>query len=84
MAWERYYVDERIGCIAVRDRRMDSEDEPGLDPDTVGVVKYWHGEREEVELCPTCHHRRPSRWILPDKIKKEAHELCDSMNRSGQ
>lgn len=39
---ERYYVDERVGCIAVRDRTLDNE-EPGLHSDTTGVVKYWHG-----------------------------------------
>ena len=39
---ERYYVDKRVGCIAVRDRTLDN-DEQCLHPDTTGVMKYWSG-----------------------------------------
>lgn len=69
----RYYVDLRIGCVAVRDSMVE-EDTPGLYDDLAGVVKYWQGERTDgingVE------------WNVPDEIKREAEEFCKQLNES--
>ena len=76
---ERYFVDERGGCIAVRDREKTNPDYPGLHEDTTGVVKYWNGTPVS-KTCPTCKHTRSNGWEIPQAIKDEAQELCDSLN----
>ena len=43
----RYFVDERAGCVAVRDRDETEPDYPGLHCDTKGVVFYRHGRQVE-------------------------------------
>ena len=40
----RYFVDERSGCVAVRDKKYTDPEYRGLHDDTRGVVKYWQGE----------------------------------------
>lgn len=45
---DRFYVDKRVGCVAVRDRNVTEEyPTPGLHFDTIGVVAYWHGKWDE-------------------------------------
>lgn len=68
----RYYIDERCGCIAVRDRvTTPSPDQyPGLHSETPGVVKFWMGEN-------MLHG-----WQVTDAMKSEAMELCRKMNES--
>lgn len=74
---ERYYVDERVGCMAVRDRTQKS-DRPCLDDETVGVVKFWRG-CNVPDICPTCGHHS-SHWEVPEESRTEAHQLCAKMN----
>ena len=81
MGKERYYVDERICCIAVRDRTLDSEHEPGLHSYTTGVIQYWHGTQKEPTPCPTCGHKGLSPRMVSDDIKAEAEVLCNKMNK---
>jgi hypothetical protein len=40
---ERYIMDERIGCIAIRDRLNTNPDDRGLHEDTQGVVWFRMG-----------------------------------------
>lgn len=74
---ERYYVDERVGCMAVRDRTKKS-DRPCLDNETAGVVKFWRALRV-VDDCPTCGHRL-RRWKMSHEFRTEANLLCAKMN----
>ena len=43
MASERYFVDKRVGCVAVRDRELTNPDYPGLHADTPGVIAFYMG-----------------------------------------
>ena len=74
-----FFVDARVGCVAVRDRRLVDPDNYCLDSDTAGVRGYWHGERTEV-ACPTCGHRRFSGWQVSEASLKAAKQLCDNLN----
>lgn len=76
----RYFVDERVGCVAVRDRRfMAASGEPGLHPVSSGVVQYWHGVAVSSK-CPTCGQHIGSVWTVNDDDRKAAHVLCDELN----
>jgi hypothetical protein len=76
---DRYFVDERTGCIAVRDRELTDPDYRGLHSDTPGVVKYWTGD-PVVMICPHCQTRLSGGWELKDEIKSVALELCAALN----
>jgi len=78
----RYFVDDRSGCIAVRDRTLTDPDYPGLHEDTTGVVRYWHGNLAPKIVCPICHHARSNGWVISDTVKLAAQKLCDSLNGS--
>jgi rubredoxin len=81
MAMERYFVDERSGCIAVRDRTKTAPDYNGLHADTEGVVKYWEGIPVR-HVCPTCGHTEGWGYTVPETAIEEARGLCDSLNQS--
>jgi len=40
----KYYVDERVACVAVR-IRFDGDVSPGCHPDLPDVVAWWGGNR---------------------------------------
>ena len=77
---DRYFVDERGGCIAVRDRDKTDPDYNGLHPDTAGVVRYWDGQRVE-DKCPTCGHDRSFGWSILDGDREAARALCRELNK---
>ena len=77
----RYFVDERAGCIAVRDREQTDPEYPGLHPDTTGVVRYWHGTPQN-DTCPTCGQRRPAGWEIADADRQSAVALCAELNQA--
>ena len=79
MEVRRYYVDLRVGCIAVRDRTLDGDDH-GLLPETPGVIKFWCGSLVSKE-CPTCHCRS-SEYIVSEEIVAKAEKLCEELNQS--
>lgn len=76
---ERYFVDERGGCVAVRDKTLTDPDYQGLHPDTEGVVQYWGGTRVE-SACPTCGYTRSFGWEVSPADVQAAHKLCDELN----
>jgi hypothetical protein len=71
---QRFYVDERVGCIAVRDRTKDEKWFSGLSRDTEGVRGYWTGVRQEDEKGNF------KQWYVLDSQRKEAAALCDLLN----
>ena len=75
---DRYYIDERAGCMAVRDRTLDC-DSPSLHDDTPGVLRYWHGA-PVPQRCPMCHHTSHGGWLIADEDKADAQILCDDLN----
>ena len=76
---DRYYVDERGGCIAVVDRLMKNPEENGLHEDMDGVVKYWQGHQHK-NLCPTCHQVTSTEWRVADETREVAREWCANLN----
>jgi hypothetical protein len=67
---DRYFLDIRVGCAAVRDRRHPDYDEtyPGLHEYTPDVVLYKHG----VSTV--------SGWVLEEEDIEELKSLCDKLN----
>jgi len=59
MIEDRYYVDDRTGCVAIRDRTV-STDTNGLHDDTPGVV-WFRMKKEVIENCPACGNQT-TRW----------------------
>lgn len=78
---DRYFVDERGGCIAVRDREKTDPEYPGLHPDTTGVIRYWGGT-PIADTCPTCGQRRPAGWEIADADRRAAVTLCAELNQA--
>jgi len=76
----RYYVDERVGCTAVRDRTLTDPAYPGLHVDTKGVVRFWQGVFDKGAPCEACGHQGTGHWVVPEGMRVEAQELCDSLN----
>ena len=74
----RYFVDDRVGCVAVVDRLESDSNYPGLHPDTKGVMKFWSKGRVEKK-CPTCGHAT-SDWSDGDLEIAEANTLAHKLN----
>lgn len=73
---KRYFVDQRCGCVAVRDHHNTEQDYPGLHPDTRGVMKYWHsGSAESVEeaeaYCIQLNAAEDRRDLPPSGVLQE-------------
>lgn len=79
---DRYFIDERVGCIAVRDRENTDLEYQGLHSDTQGVVKFWGGELAE-DCCPTCGHTT-THHTVPAATKAKAILLCAELNAKHQ
>lgn len=71
-AERRYFVDKRVGCIAVRDRLQTDPDYPGLHSDTRGVVRYWPGQRRRG---------KNGGWRIGLAARWNAWLLCFRLNR---
>lgn len=70
---ERYFVDERVGCVAVVDSRVAHG--PGLHADSEAVVWYRKGQR--------AGERSPSWviWEVPESLRQQADIECARLNR---
>lgn len=80
---DRYFVDERSGCIAVRDRENTDPEYNGLHEDTQGVVKYWHGRRVHRK-CPECGNSVSGGWEVSSHDKTQAILLCAELNATAK
>ena len=76
----RYFVDDRSGCVAVRDRQKTDPEYPGLWPDTEGVVRFLSKKQVE-DKCPTCG-RRTSHWDDGDAEIADANALAAQLNQA--
>ena len=72
----RFFVDERNGCIAIRDRHHpDFDDEhQGLDADLPDVVDFKMGEQIRFSKFVT--------WDLDPKIIKDFQKRCALLNEA--
>jgi hypothetical protein len=76
----RYYVDERVGAIAVRDRYLDNPDDKGLWRESQGVIAFWAG-RYIPDRCPTCNQPHGGHWSISDEDIASAKLLCETLNK---
>lgn len=69
----RFFIDERCGCIAVRDRKHPSYDEtyPGLHNDTSDVIFYAYGNRNE------------NGWYVDERFVKKANDVLVHLQSFG-
>lgn len=79
MSESRYFVDERSGSIAVRDRNCTEPDEQGLHPETTGVVRFWMGTYNPGK-CPHCNQKIHDGWIVSAELRQAAEILCTRLN----
>ena len=80
MKKEQYFIDERSGCMAVRDRTLIGNDRPaGLQRNFPSVVKWWDGVILE-KTCPTCSHKSSGGWSITGQSRAEAQEVCRKVN----
>jgi hypothetical protein len=82
MSKPRFFVDQRIGCIAIRDMTHTDPDYRGLHSDTEGVVWYRHGGVAGSTTCPTCGVVRSGRFLVYRDDELRAEELCKQLNES--
>jgi hypothetical protein len=75
-ATPRFFVDERIGCIAIRDREHPDfdKDHQGLDADLPDVVAFEMGKQVKFDKFIS--------WDLDPKIIKSFKNRCDILNRN--
>lgn len=73
MSIERFYIDERGGCIAVRDSYKDNPDDIGLHEHTEGVIAYWVGTR-------VCDGEKFVKWTVPSILIHKANSVMDVLN----
>jgi len=67
----RFYIDERGGCIAVRDKTKDC-DSQGLHSDMDGVIAMWTGVQSYDKDGMVY-------WKIHDWQKEKAKALCDRL-----
>lgn len=72
---ERYYIDERVGCIAICDAAIHN-DSNGLNPSKRNVVRYWSG----IDITGRIFGARFVTWRVPGYIRKRARRICQEMN----
>ena len=80
MSKPRYYVDKRVGCVAVRDSTLVNPDEPGLWSDSSGVIEHWHGRKAVEDRCPTCGNLRSRTFTNTEEEHVKAAKLCRELN----
>ena len=68
----RYYVDLRVGCVAVRDRSIKDEG-PGLHSDMPSVIRFWPGSQVRVDDCVN--------WQVSDIDVLAARRHCEDFNK---
>ena len=73
----RYIVDERCGCVAVRDSTKIDPERHGLHGDEDDCVQFWMKERGKVR-CECCGHVS-DKWDSDSHVD-DANKLAAKMN----
>ena len=76
----RCWVEERIGCIAVIDSKI-NKDIKHLDSETEGVVWFKMGVKVPTYHCPTCGNCCRTEWEVSQDLINDAIKKADIMNR---
>lgn len=77
---DRYFIDERGGCIAVRDREQTDPDYNGLHSDTAGVMWFEMGiyTPRKCDHCGSVSHYT---WELKDGARDRAEAEAARLNK---
>ena len=75
---KRFWVDQRLGCCAVRDHRLEEQGCPFALERVPDLVQYFPGV-EVDQQCSKCGQREHY-WTLPQETLLEAQALCDQLN----
>jgi hypothetical protein len=70
----RFFVDERNGCVAIRDRTLKDPDDNGCDADKIDVVKFATGNKTGTGKFIT--------WNVAPRIISEFRIECALLNES--
>jgi hypothetical protein len=70
----RFFVDERNGCVAIRDNELHDPDDNGCDADKIDVVKFAMGEEIDTGKLIT--------WAIDPKIVTEFRIECALLNEA--
>jgi myo-inositol-hexaphosphate 3-phosphohydrolase len=70
----RFFVDERNGCVAIRDRTLKDPDDNGCDADKIDVVKFAMGDKIDTGKFIT--------WDIDPKIVQEFRIECALLNEA--
>ncbi len=76
----RFFLDIRVGSLAIKDSRTSDPCSPGLNEHTPGVIKYWNGFVKDI-CCETCGHQTRSEWRVRPEDEEEATVLCAALNK---
>ena len=65
----RFFIDERVGCIAVRDKKHPSYDPDyqGLHNDTADVIFYAHGNKNYEG------------WYVDERFRRKAQQVLEHL-----
>ncbi len=72
----RFFVDERNGCVAIRDRELIDLNDNGCDADKIDVVKFVMGDRIDKGKFIT--------WNIDSKIVQKVRIECALLNKVEQ
>lgn len=78
MSETRYFIDERCGCIAIRDRENTDPEYQGLHENTTGVVWFRMGYRQR-KVCSECGYESGV-WAIRPEDQAEALLECARLN----
>lgn len=83
MAEPRYFVDNRLDCVAVRDRtKAVDHREKDLKHDQPDVVQLW-SKAPVISTCPTCgYHRVLDGWVDDGPEIPAAEALAKKLNEN--
>ena len=75
----RYIVDDRCGCVAVRDTSLIDPEQPGLHGDEEDCIQFWAKGRRKTQ-CEHCLH--VSEEYIADDHVEEAKALAEKLNNT--
>ena len=82
MKEKRFFVDDRCGCVAVRDREKYDPEEPHLDSDVIDVV--WFRMKKLIpQRCDKCYQSIQGKWDDEDSVDEAIRE-CEKLNSEPQ
>lgn len=79
---QRFWIDERSNCIAIRDRRLRSSScmSPALTPETEDVVEFFPGHQID-KFDESKPHLSKKIWTVSESTRLQANKICNDLNK---